>query len=166
MDCNTSQLLTRVSEVGSLVVFSPTRDGRVWDIQLEIIATVLRTAPSFSSGGLIAVELMSFHSDWLSSQCRLAVRGVTAAHDSLSGEGEQGIQIESSVKNTLIFIWSLSLLLLTMLISIYLVFMTITLIIGLGSPLHANSHCSLQWEMGWVNYLFIGAGKLISTSLV
>lgn len=60
MDCNTSQLLT---EVGSLVVFSPTRDGRVWDIQLEIIATVLRTAPSFSSGGLIAVELMSFHSD-------------------------------------------------------------------------------------------------------
>lgn len=73
---------------------------------------------------------------------------MTAAHDSLSGEGEQGTQIESSVKNTLIFIWSLSLLLLTMLISIYLLFMTVTLIIGLGSPLHANSHCSLQWEMG------------------
>lgn len=56
MPCNTSQLLTRVPEVVIMVVFSPTRDGRVWDIQLEIIAMVLRAAPSFSSGGLIAVS--------------------------------------------------------------------------------------------------------------
>lgn len=93
MACNTSQLLTRVSEVVILVVFSPTRDGRVWDIQLEIIAMVLRTAPSFSSGGLIAVELMSFHSDWLSTQCRLAERGVTAAHNIHSMKGDQATQI-------------------------------------------------------------------------
>lgn len=60
---NPTERLTNVSGADSLVVFSPTRDGRVWDIQFEIIAMVLSTAPSFSSGALIAVELMSFHSD-------------------------------------------------------------------------------------------------------
>lgn len=41
-------------------MFSPTSDGRVWDIQLEIIAMVLRTAPSLSSGGLIAEQANEF----------------------------------------------------------------------------------------------------------
>lgn len=54
------KLLTSMLNVDSLVVFSPTSDGSVWDIQLEIIAMVLSTAPSLSSGGLIAVEANEF----------------------------------------------------------------------------------------------------------
>lgn len=99
MSCNTSQLLTRVPEGVVVEVFSPTRDGRVWDIQLEIIAMALRTAPSFSSGGLIAVELMSFHSAWLSSRCRLVVRGVTAAQNIHRLKGDWATHIQSSIKN-------------------------------------------------------------------
>ena len=160
MACNTSQLLTRVSELGSLVVFSPTRDGRVWDIQLEIVAMVLRTAPSFSSGGLIAVELMSFHSVWLSSRCRLAVRGGTAAHSSHSVNGEQGTQIESSIKNSDPYLLSLTNTLWLFIYYFWLQYWSCAVHL-ISCPL--NSHCSFQWEMGWVNYLSIGARKSIRT---
>lgn len=114
MACNTSELLTRVSEVIILVVFSPTRDGRVWDIQFEIIAMVLRTAPSFSSGGLIAVELMRFHGDGCSSRCRLAGRGVTAARSIHSRRGDQAYpHLITHLKHSYPYLPSVFLLLLT-----------------------------------------------------
>lgn len=44
----------------SLVVLSPTREGRVCDIQLVIIAMVLSTTPIFSKGTDIFVRYLDF----------------------------------------------------------------------------------------------------------
>lgn len=49
-DSHAVHALTRELLVGIRVVLSPTKEGRIWDIQLDIIAIVLRRAPSVRSG--------------------------------------------------------------------------------------------------------------------
>lgn len=61
----------------SLVVFSPTSDGRVWDIQLVIIAMVLSTTPIFSKGTdifALVPKLSLFYTSHWKTTARIAAR--------------------------------------------------------------------------------------------
>lgn len=61
--------LTEASGGHSLVVLRPTRAGSVWDIQFEIMAMELSSAPSCSRGGRMAVQLTGFPRDWQWGWC-------------------------------------------------------------------------------------------------